>query len=207
MSDASPEGVDRFGYPTDQVSKTVKVYSQAEIGIFIGEKPLVSLGARGKFNVLECGSRTITRVCRSSMAAEIRGLGLQVDSMQFYADFLSEILGESAPFPKSLHLKQNAIVAQDDRDGCLGCLRQTLDRERRTPATEGSDHGNRHHSRMVGQLRCSDALDRRRKHDHEWRMAQFEREPGTGEYERATRRLSDALSVAWWIKRALALRV
>ena len=34
-------GVDRFGYPTDQDSKTVKVYSQAGKGIFIGEKSLV----------------------------------------------------------------------------------------------------------------------------------------------------------------------
>ena len=97
MSDASLGGVDRNGYPTDQDSKTVKVYSQAGVGIFIGEKPLVSLGARGKFNVLECDSRTITRVCRSSMAAERdRGLGLQMDSMQIYGDLLSGILGRSA---------------------------------------------------------------------------------------------------------------
>ena len=88
----------------------MKVYSQAGIGIFIGEKPLVCLGARSKFNMLECDSRTITRVCRSNMAAEIRGLGLQVDSMQFYGDLLNEILGESAPSCKELHLKQNAIV-------------------------------------------------------------------------------------------------
>ena len=43
------------------------------------------------------------------MAAETRGLGLQVDSMQFYADLLTEIRGESAPSSKNLHLKQNAI--------------------------------------------------------------------------------------------------
>ena len=61
--------VDRFGHPTDQDSKTVKVHSQARIGIFIGEKSLASLGARGKFKVLECDSLTVTRVCRSSMAA------------------------------------------------------------------------------------------------------------------------------------------
>ena len=107
--DASLGGVDRFGNPTDQDSNTVKVSSQARVGICIGEKPLVSLGARGKFNVLECDSRTITRVCRSSMAAETRGLGLQVDSMRFYADFLGEILGESPPSSKNLHLKQNTI--------------------------------------------------------------------------------------------------
>ena len=92
MSVASLGGVDRFGYPIDQDSKTVKAYSQAGIGIFIGEKPLVSLCARGKFNVLESDSRTIARVCRSSMVAETGGLGMQVDSMQFYADLLSEIL-------------------------------------------------------------------------------------------------------------------
>ena len=97
VSNASLGGVDRFGYPTDQDSKTVKVYSQAGMVIFIGEKPLVPLGARGSFNVLECDSGTITRVCRSSMAAETRGLGLQEDSMQFYGDLLSEILGKSVP--------------------------------------------------------------------------------------------------------------
>ena len=69
----------------------------------------MSLGARGKFNVLQCDSPTITRVCRSNMPAETRGLGLQVDSIQFYADFLGEILGESAPSSKNLHLKQTAI--------------------------------------------------------------------------------------------------
>ena len=36
VSDASLGGVDRFGYPTDQDSKTVKIYSQAGVGIFIG---------------------------------------------------------------------------------------------------------------------------------------------------------------------------
>ena len=80
MSDASLGGVDRFGHPKDQDNKTVKIYSQAGVGIFIGEKPLVPLGARGKFNVLECDSRTITQVCRSNMAAETPGLSLPVDS-------------------------------------------------------------------------------------------------------------------------------
>ena len=35
VSDARLGGVDRFGYPTDQDSKTVKIYSQAGVGIFI----------------------------------------------------------------------------------------------------------------------------------------------------------------------------
>ena len=121
MSDASLGGFDRFGYPPDQDSKTAKIYSQAGVGIFIGEKPLVSLGARGKFNVQECDSLTITRVCRSRMAAETRALSLQVDSMQFHADLLDEILGESAPSSKNLQLKQSAIewpkmIVTDARD-------------------------------------------------------------------------------------------
>ena len=119
--DASLAGADRFGYPTDQDSKTVKVHSQAGMGIFVREKSLVSLDAGGKFDVLECDFRTIARVCRSSMVAETRGLGLQVDSMQFYRVLLSEILGGSAPSSKKLHLKQNAIewsktIVTDARD-------------------------------------------------------------------------------------------
>ena len=121
VSDASLGGVDRFGCPTDQDSKTVKVYSQAGVGIVIGEKPIVSLTVRGKFKVVECDSHTIARVCRSSMTAETRGLDLPVDSMQFYADLLNEILEESVPSSKNLHLKQNATEwPKNDRDGCPG---------------------------------------------------------------------------------------
>ena len=173
VSDASLGGVDRFGYPTDQDSKTVKVYSQARVGIVIGEKPLVSLSVRGKFNVVECDSRTIARVCRSSMAAETRSLGLPVDSMQFYADLLNEILEESVPSSKNLHLKQNATEwPKNDRDGCPGCLRQSLydnlsTEKRGLTQQKGADIGDCHHSRMAGQLRRSDKLDRRRKHDYE----------------------------------------
>ena len=39
VSDASLGDVNRFGYLTNQDSKTVKVYSQAGVGIYIGEKP------------------------------------------------------------------------------------------------------------------------------------------------------------------------
>ena len=63
VSDASLGGVDRFGYPTKQDSKTVKVYSQAGEWIFIGEKPLVFLGARGKFNVVECAPVSLEHGC------------------------------------------------------------------------------------------------------------------------------------------------
>ena len=44
VSDASGGGVDRFGFLMDQDSNTAKVYSQAAVGIFIGEKPLVCWG-------------------------------------------------------------------------------------------------------------------------------------------------------------------
>ena len=42
VSDASLGAVDHFGYPTDQDSKTVKVYSQARIG-FSSERNLSCL--------------------------------------------------------------------------------------------------------------------------------------------------------------------
>ena len=118
MSDASLGGVDLFGYPTDQDNKTANIYSQAGVGIYLGEKRLVSLGARGKFNVLEFDSRMITRVCHSSMAAETPGLGLQVDSIGHVG---REILGENAPSPKNLHLSHSAIrwsktIMTDARD-------------------------------------------------------------------------------------------
>ena len=55
------------------------------------------------------------------MAAKTRGLGLQVDSMQFSADLLGEILGESAPSSENLHMRQSTIkwpktIVTDARD-------------------------------------------------------------------------------------------
>ena len=102
------------------------------------------------------------------MAAETRGLCLQVDSMQFFGDLLNEIFGESAPSSKKLHLKQNAIqwsktIVTDARD-----VNDKVYCEGRTPTTEGSDTGDCHHAKKVGQLRSIDTLDSRRKHDHEW---------------------------------------
>ena len=168
VSNASLGGVDRFGLPTDQDSKTVKIYSQAGVGIFIGEKPLVSLGVRGEFNVLECGSRTITPVCRSSMAAETRGLGLQVDSMQFYADLLSEILGENAPSSKKYTWKQNTIewpkmIGTDAQD----VYDKLLTEKGGHPQQKALTFGDCHHSKMAGQLKLPDKFDRGRKYDHE----------------------------------------
>ena len=55
------------------------------------------------------------------MAAKTGGLGSHVDSMQFCGELLTEILGESAPSSKNLHLKQNAVewpktIVTDARD-------------------------------------------------------------------------------------------
>ena len=93
VTDASLGGVDRFGEPTNDESKTVKVYSQAGTLVMLAERGLCE-GRRGKFNVLECLSRTIPRVCRSSMAAETRGLAMLADSMIFFSDALRHILGD-----------------------------------------------------------------------------------------------------------------
>ena len=66
VSDASLGGVDQFGYLTDQDSKMVKIFSQAGIGIFIGENqscPWVPEASLMGFNVIlarshECVVRT-----------------------------------------------------------------------------------------------------------------------------------------------------
>ena len=112
MSDASLGGVDRFGYPADQDSKTVKVYSQAGIEIYIGEKSLVSLGARGKFNVIlarsqECVARTWPQK-----------LEVWVCKWTQCNDLLNEILGESAPSSnlKQIAIKWSETIVMDARD-------------------------------------------------------------------------------------------
>ena len=115
----------------------------------------MSLGAGGKFNVLECDSRAITRVCRSSMAVETRGLALQVDSMQFYADLLGEILGQSAPSSKNLYMRQSATywpktIVTDARD----VYDKVSTEKARFPQQKALTLGNRHHWRMVGHFRC-----------------------------------------------------
>ena len=75
-------------------------------------------------------------------------------------DLLNEILGESAPSTKTLHLKQHAIqwsktIVTDARD----VHDKVSTEEGRTPTTESSDIGDCHHSGMVGQLRSFDMLD------------------------------------------------
>ena len=65
-------------------------------------------------------------------------LGLRVDSMQFHADLLTEILGESAPPSKNLHLKHNAIewpkmIVDVGRPGMSTI---SLDREKWTPSVD-----------------------------------------------------------------------
>ena len=189
VSDASLGGVDRFGYPTDQDSKTVKVYSQV-VGIFIGEQSLVSLGARGKFNALECDSRTITRVCRSSMAAETRGLGLQGDSMQFYGDLLSEILGESAPFSCSRTIVTDARNVYDKFSTEKGGLPQqkALTLEIATIRE------------WLVNVRSFDTLDCRRKHDHEWSDEGSQRVKTTLGSGTTVRRMGHTKTLRWFAR-------
>ena len=68
--------------------------------------------------MLESDLRTVTRLCRSSMAGETRETGLQEDSMQFYSTVLKEILGKAAPSPKEVHSKESRVhKPQRYRDG------------------------------------------------------------------------------------------
>ena len=121
VTDASLGGVDKFGTPTADESKTVKVYSQAGTTVMLAEQPLLK-GGRGRFNVLECMSRTIPRVCRSSMASETRGLAMLTDSVSFFEDALRHVLGGSVlPRAPTVLQRQSGIswpktVVTDARD-------------------------------------------------------------------------------------------
>ena len=59
--------------------------------------------------MLEGDLRTDNRLCRSSMAAETREIGLQEDSMQFYSTLLKGIRGKAAPSPKEVHSKESGV--------------------------------------------------------------------------------------------------
>ena len=86
-----------FGCPTEKVTdKQPKCSPQTGSGRLIGEESMVD-GSRGRFKVLKCASKTLTRVCRPSMAAETRGLGVLIDSLQFYVEMFREILGGERP--------------------------------------------------------------------------------------------------------------
>ena len=82
-----------------------------------------------------------------------------MDAMQFYADLLTEILGESAPSSKNLDLKQSEIcwpktIVTDARDvyDKVSRLRKVGSLSRRLEN---------------GFFRCTDTLDCTRKYDHE----------------------------------------
>ena len=121
VSDASLGEVDMFGDPTEVESEAIKGYSQAFTCIILREKSMMS-GSRGRFNVLESDSKTITRDCRSNMAAKTRGLGMLTDSSEFHVDFCRMFLESqdlqssgiamgkaSAPWPR--------MIVTDARDG------------------------------------------------------------------------------------------
>ena len=82
----------------------------------------MSLGAKRKFNVLECDSHdhksvSLEHGCRNTWLGFAGGLNAVL------GDLLSEILGESAPSSKKLHLKQNTMewsqtIVTDARDVC-----------------------------------------------------------------------------------------
>ena len=97
------------------------MYSQAGTLVLVAENQ-VCAGRRGRCNVLECLSRTIPRVCRSSAAAETRGLSMLTDSMEFFKDLLRDILGtRCVPLQQQAVLRASGIswpgtVVTDARD-------------------------------------------------------------------------------------------
>ena len=76
---------------------------------------------------------TSRSVCCSNMAAETRGLDLQMDSLQFYGKLLTEIPREEACV---LEARRYKLAPPNDGQRCTACLRQTFDRVRKLQTFE-----------------------------------------------------------------------
>ena len=90
VSDASLGGVDAFGDPCEDDSKVVNTYSQAGHVLALADSSLMN-GHEGVFNLLESGTKTIPRVCRSSMSAETHGLAITADGLEFFHGVFNEL--------------------------------------------------------------------------------------------------------------------
>ena len=110
VSDAGLGGVDRFCCPADLDSKTVKVYSQAGIWNFIGEKSLLSLCPRGKFNVVNVSEEFLCMSCmrttpsfehRRSVCAKVLGCSAKRSRVLLTQDLADQI----ADLPRFLQVK------------------------------------------------------------------------------------------------------
>ena len=146
MSDANLGVVDRFVYPTDQDSQTVKVYSQA------GKACLWMPEASS--NVLECDCHTITRVCRFEHGRRNSRFGLASGFNAFLCGLAFETKCDR--------------MAQDDRDGSPGRLGSSLDREGGLPQQKALTLEITTIREWLVTSGAHNALDRRRKHDYEW---------------------------------------
>ena len=90
ISDASLGNVQRNGAAGED--PMVKVYSQWAYIIMLADKDLMN-GRPGRFSVLDARSHRLTRVCRSTYAAELLGVEETLDMGIFCRGSLAEALG------------------------------------------------------------------------------------------------------------------
>ncbi|CAK9109164.1 unnamed protein product [Durusdinium trenchii] len=92
ISDAALGNVQRSGAGIG--SPLEKVYSQAGYVILLGDKDLVR-GQHGRFNIIDCRSHRISRVCRSTYSAETLSAEESIDVGQLCRGFLASLWGKN----------------------------------------------------------------------------------------------------------------
>ena len=90
ISDASLGNVEKNGSSGD--NPMVKVFSQSAYIILLGDKNLMA-GKPGRFCVLDARSHRLSRVCRSTFAAELLGVEEAFDNGIYVRGCVAECLG------------------------------------------------------------------------------------------------------------------
>ena len=137
ISDAALGNVQRSGAGIG--SPLEKVYSQAGYVILLGDKDLVR-GQHGRFNIIDCRSHRISRVCRSTYSAETLSAEESIDVGQLCRGFLASLWGKNvigkaadrATSTKDVHDKGNSDTpsfgSQKSLAFTIGWLRAILRR-------------------------------------------------------------------------------
>ena len=110
ISDASLGNVEKDGSCGEK--PLVKVFSQSAYIILLGDKNLMS-GKTGKFCVLDARSHRLSRVCRSTFAAELLGVEETLDTGIYIRGCLAEALGYKLD-KNSLVEKSYGTIPGDD---------------------------------------------------------------------------------------------
>ena len=90
-----------------------KVYSQSAYFVLLADEAVLR-GDPGEFNLLDCRSRRVPRICRSSYSAELLGTEEGVDAAQLARGFVSLVRGASLPLVVVVDAKDVHDKAKSD---------------------------------------------------------------------------------------------